>query len=235
MNNIRLLLISIGICVLSACGGSGLNPGNTNPGQPPPTDSVTGSVQFKGAPLAGVAITLWLTNTNTIMQTATTDASGNYSFSGLAASGNANAVYQLWASKPGFGFYPSVGSGAQVIRFDHTGNYQGNGVTDIAIYFTVIQYTALPNASLSGADFTAYDGSNPLVRLYGTGAKTSYISGDDGSLKKGVAWPQTRFTSQNGTVTDSLTGLIWLQNAGCISPTTYAAAMTEVNHLASGT
>ncbi len=222
--------------VLSACGGGGSvgANGNTNPGQPPPTNTVTGTVQFKGAPLAGVTITLWLTNTNTVEQTATTDTSGNYSFSGLSAWSNVNAVYQLWASKTGYGFYPSVGSGAEVIRFDHTGNFTGPW-TFSAIYLTVIQYTSLPNASLAGADFAAYDGSNPLVALPATGQSASYVSGDDASKNKGVAWPGTRFTdNQDGTVTDHLTGLIWLKNAGCFTPAFFAAALTDVNQLASG-
>ena len=181
MGKLKLFLAMASIAILSACGGSRNDPGNTDPAQPPPTNTVTGTVQFKGAPLAGVTITLWLTNTNTVEQTATTDASGSYSFSGLSASGDATAVYQLWATKTGYGFYPSVGSGAEVIRFDHTGNFQGNGHTDIAIYLTVIQYSSLANHSLSGADFNAYDGSNPLVALPATGQSTSYAVGDDAS------------------------------------------------------
>ena len=36
------------------------------------------------------------------------------------------------------------------------------------------------------------------------------------TTKKGVAWPNPRFTDNgNGTVTDNLTGLIWLKNANC--------------------
>jgi hypothetical protein len=236
MNKIKMILAMAGLGVLSACGGSGVTPnGNTNPSQPPPTNTVSGTVLFKGAPLAGVTITLWLTNTNTVEQTTVTGANGNYSFSGLSASGDATAVYQLWASKTGYGFYPSVGSGAEVIRFDHTGNFQGNGLTDIAIYLTVIQYNSTPNDSLTGANFTAYDGSNPLVTLPASGQTTSYAAGDDGSLAKGAAWPATRFTpNSDGTVTDNLTGLIWLKNAGCFAPTLWATALTDVNQLASG-
>ncbi len=236
MSWIKILLTLAGLSLLSACSGtSSINvPGNTDPSPAPSTNSVSGTVQFKGAPLAGATVTLWLTNTNTIVQTATTDANGNYSFSGLSSSGNATAVYQLWASKTGYGFYPTVGSGGTVIRFDHTGNLQGNGVNDVAIYFTVIQFSSLPNSSLTGANFNAYDGSNPLVSLPATGQQTSYAVGDDASLKKGVAWPATRFTVQNGTVTDNLTGLVWLQNAGCFNPAIFATALTDVNQLASG-
>lgn len=50
-----------------------------------------------------------------------------------------------------------------------------------------------------------------------TGQTASYASGDDGDLEKGVAWPVPRFTdNNNGTVTDNMTGLIWLKNnASC--------------------
>ena len=41
-------------------------------------------------------------------------------------------------------------------------------------------------------------------------------AGSDGALEKGVAWPSTRFSEPDpadGTVTDNLTGLIWLKAA----------------------
>jgi hypothetical protein len=41
-------------------------------------------------------------------------------------------------------------------------------------------------------------------------------AGSDGNLQKGVAWPNPRFTDNlDGTLTDNLTGLIWLKNAQC--------------------
>jgi hypothetical protein len=47
-----------------------------------------------------------------------------------------------------------------------------------------------------------------------TGQTTSYHSGDDAELQKGVFWPNPRFTDNgDGTVTDNLTKLIWLKNA----------------------
>ncbi|MBF0371662.1 MAG: DUF1566 domain-containing protein, partial [Magnetococcales bacterium] len=49
-----------------------------------------------------------------------------------------------------------------------------------------------------------------------TGQTTSVATGDDGDLQPGVTWPEPRFTDNgDGTVTDHLTGLIWLQDAGC--------------------
>jgi len=46
-----------------------------------------------------------------------------------------------------------------------------------------------------------------------TGQTTSDGAGDDGDLQKGVTLPLPRFTDNgNGTVTDNLTGLMWIQN-----------------------
>ena len=77
-----------------------------------------------------------------------------------------------------------------------------------------------------------------------TGQTTSYGAGDDGALKAGVAWPNPRFTdNDNGTVTDNLTGLIWLKNANCTdtvggkSPSSglpWVDAITWSNAMASG-
>jgi hypothetical protein len=57
----------------------------------------------------------------------------------------------------------------------------------------------------------------------------------DGDLQKGVAWPVPRFTDNgDGTVTDNLTGLIWLENANCFGTRTWANALSDCNGLASG-
>ena len=68
-----------------------------------------------------------------------------------------------------------------------------------------------------------------------TGQTISYASKDDGDLEKGVAWPNPRFTDNlNGTVTDNLTGLIWLKNANCFGTRNWATALTDANTLNSG-
>jgi hypothetical protein len=72
------------------------------------------------------------------------------------------------------------------------------------------------------------DGPAPVPK---TGQTTSYHLGDDGDYEKGVEWPNPRFTANvdnngdgdcndvgescDGTVTDNLTGLIWLRDANC--------------------
>lgn len=84
--------------------------------------------------------------------------------------------------------------------------------------------------NLFGVDGTLYNAAVPK-----TGQTTSYATGDDGNLKRGVAWPTPRFTdNSDGTVTDNLTGLIWLKNADCFGPRTWAQALTDANGLASG-
>ncbi|MFO1421394.1 MAG: DUF1566 domain-containing protein [Candidatus Competibacteraceae bacterium] len=70
-----------------------------------------------------------------------------------------------------------------------------------------------------------------------TGQTTSYGTRDDGALapQTGAAWPNPRFTDNgNGTVTDNLTGLVWLKNVGCTGTMTWSAARTWAAALAAG-
>jgi hypothetical protein len=68
-----------------------------------------------------------------------------------------------------------------------------------------------------------------------TGQTISYAAGDDGSLQKGVPWPEPRFTDNgNGTVTDNLTGLIWMKNAGALGGASWGQALIIANELQSG-
>jgi len=58
-------------------------------------------------------------------------------------------------------------------------------------------------------------------------------TGSDGDLEKGVAWPSPRFTDNiNGTVTDNLTGLIWLQNANKWGAVNWNTALNNCSNLA---
>jgi PKD repeat protein len=60
-------------------------------------------------------------------------------------------------------------------------------------------------------------------------------TGHDGDIQAGVTWPNPRFTdNSDGTVTDNLTGLIWLKNANCGGLMTWAAALNYCQNLASG-
>lgn len=76
-----------------------------------------------------------------------------------------------------------------------------------------------------------------------TGQVTSYAAGDDGATQAGIPLPTPRFTDNaNGTLTDNLTGLVWLKNANCrqdggnFPGTNWATALTDVASLnATGT
>jgi hypothetical protein len=74
--------------------------------------------------------------------------------------------------------------------------------------------------------------SSVPAKLWKTGQTTSVITGDDGYLQKGVAWPTGRFTTGGDgdtMVTDNLTGLVWTKDALAPGPdacTTRGAAMS---------
>ena len=60
----------------------------------------------------------------------------------------------------------------------------------------------------------AYAGGVGPAPVPKTGQLTSYGNRDDGELQMGVVWPDPRFTDNfDGTVTDDLTGLIWLRDS----------------------
>jgi hypothetical protein len=65
-----------------------------------------------------------------------------------------------------------------------------------------------------------------------TGQTTSILPGDDGDLQMGVASPTPRFTNNNnGTVTDKLTGLIWVRDVMASGP---VSGLSEALSYASG-
>jgi hypothetical protein len=85
----------------------------------------------------------------------------------------------------------------------------------------------------SGYDYPCPpDGPTPVPK---TGQTTEFTPGDDGYFEKGVEWPNPRFTDNgDGTVTDNLTGLIWLENANCFGQRTFDQAITDCNLLGAG-
>ena len=79
-----------------------------------------------------------------------------------------------------------------------------------------------------------FGGKAPVEK---TGQITSYSAtgGEDGDLRKGVAWPNPRFKDGgNGTVRDTLTKLIWLKNANAFGLRIWEQALADANALASG-
>lgn len=68
-----------------------------------------------------------------------------------------------------------------------------------------------------------------------TGQTLSWSEGDDGNMQRGIHWPIPRFTdNQDGTITDNLTGLIWLKKADCFSNQTWSGSLAAASTLESG-
>jgi hypothetical protein len=77
--------------------------------------------------------------------------------------------------------------------------------------------------------------TDPLVPVAKTGQTTSYRTGDDGDLQKGVAWPSPRFTDNgDGTVKDNLTGLMWAKDANLGGSMYWNSAINYANNLTLG-
>ena len=74
---------------------------------------------------------------------------------------------------------------------------------------------------------TCYDDLGTEIPCTGTG--------QDGDIQAGVDWPSPRFTDNgDGTVTDNLTGLVWMDDANCWGTEMWANALGDCNTLASG-
>jgi len=60
-----------------------------------------------------------------------------------------------------------------------------------------------------------------------TGQTTTLQLGDDGKLLAGRAWPETRFVdNDDGTLSDGLTGLMWIKDAFCANTSEYLSGAT---------
>ena len=79
------------------------------------------------------------------------------------------------------------------------------------------------------------DGDQIVCHPCVIGGGPCYPTGQDGMWQKGVAFPEPRFTDNgDGTVTDNLTGLIWLKNANCFGQRTWQEALDDCNGLFAG-
>jgi hypothetical protein len=60
-------------------------------------------------------------------------------------------------------------------------------------------------------------------------------TGQDGAVQAGAEWPSPRFTDNgDGTVTDELTGLVWLKDADFYGELSWEQALAVVRHLDTG-
>jgi len=94
-----------------------------------------------------------------------------------------------------------------------------------------LQVNAAPAQVPQTGQATCYEAAGGVTTC-GTGIGLA----QDGDLQLGVNWPNPRFTKNgDGTVTDNLTGLIWLENADCAAATMdWAAALAFTNTLFDG-
>ncbi|MEW6052162.1 MAG: DUF1566 domain-containing protein [Nitrospirota bacterium] len=70
------------------------------------------------------------------------------------------------------------------------------------------------------------------VNLPRTGQSVSYFPGDDGSVQAGAVWPEPRiFDNGDGTVTDTLTGLMWLKDGSCLNKKNWNGALNTIADL----
>lgn len=73
-----------------------------------------------------------------------------------------------------------------------------------------------------------WDASGDPISCAGTGR--------DGELQAGMDWATPRFMDNgDGTVTDILTGLVWLMDANCFGPRNWTEALSDANDLSAGT
>jgi hypothetical protein len=102
-------------------------------------------------------------------------------------------------------------------------------------------YTRVPKTGQTGC----WDSSGSSISCTGTGQDGEYQLGVSPKQEPSYGsttgaytvygWAGTRFTDNgDGTVSDNLTGLIWLKNANCFGTRTWAEALSDANGLASG-
>lgn len=71
--------------------------------------------------------------------------------------------------------------------------------------------------------------SGKETKVRQTGQQKSYSSGDDGDTQRGISWPSPRFTdNEDGTITDNLTGLMWLKNASLLDKGDWETALIKI-------
>jgi hypothetical protein len=128
-----------------------------------------------------------------------------------------NVASSYWSSTT----YRGDTSEAWVIRFSDS-RYINDGTSNVKTASTHALW-AVKNGSGAGA-----------VALPKTGQFIVYAAGDDASLLNGVRMPYPRFINNNdGTLTDTVTGLTWLKLANCIHAD-WASAIASINLLANG-
>ena len=114
------------------------------------------------------------------------------------------------------------------------------GVVVRIIVNAVIMVVGLAPSCPQAAEAVApTSGMTPVLTLPRTGQISTYDqtgnlidfqgSGQDGEFQRGVVWPDPRFiVNGDGTVSDSLTGLMWIKDANCFGDLPWPTAVQMV-------
>ena len=101
-----------------------------------------------------------------------------------------------------------------------------SGFFCIMLIWPLFSFAGTVNLPKTGQT-TCYDESGNVIDCAQTG--------QDGDIQAGVDWPEPRFDDNgDGTITDHLTGLVWLKNADCAGTMNWNDALDYCNNLASG-
>jgi hypothetical protein len=133
-------------------------------------------------------------------------------------------------------FEPTVyWSSSTVPAFPALGWFATFGVGPHVFDLKVNTFRALPVKGGLGAEAKLpRTGSEKCYDAFG-GPMACAGTGQDGEFRAGVPWPDPRFTDNgNGSITDNLTGLVWLKNADCFGFQSWEDALKDANNLAQG-
>jgi len=227
---ILVLAVSFTSFLIVSCGGgNGGNGGNGDNGGPAPEPEI--QLWQDGIPLGlgadydfgSVCNETCTTVTFTIENVGTADLNLTGAPDTVTMSGTDAALFTV-ASQPSSPIAPNDSS-SFTVRFSTASSGETNATMSIE--------NDDPDASSFTLSLTA-TGFEPPAKVPATGQSTSHATGDDGDLQRGVSWPASRFTdNQDGTVTDTLTGLMWEQ-APSGSIQTWQVALNYANDLSLG-
>ena len=115
---------------------------------------------------------------------------------------------------------------ADMLDGSHAADFADAGATTAAIADLQSQITNLSTVTETGQVVCSNEDGDTIL---------CPNTGQDGELKSGLAWPLPRFSENgDGTVTDNLTKLVWLQNPFCGSTMEWEAALVFANTLFDG-
>jgi len=129
----------------------------------------------------------------------------------LLALASVFSVFTVWAGDPDSPGGPTSDA-AKMYTLEDIYDRINDGATAISTTFT--EPSSGPGTGTMHTLNDIYDLIGERAQVPKTGQTALYRTGDDGDLKKGVAWPSPRFTGNGtGVITDTLTGLMWAENA----------------------